>query len=432
MRFVKLVVIGVLGLGLTGSTVLFAQNNNAAEFMSTSDAVKKIKSAKTVSDAVTAYADAVRGAGDSVGVKQAFIVRMVDLGAPEMAENQARDLADLSGDPMSSAVLAYSAAKRNELDASISHLAKAVDKSPTNGFVAATAGEVLAWYDVKTAMEPNTQVNESTRKAVEDIRSDVGRRNDFTTAYGRLMNQMVPQPMQQAASDSGTRIHLVNGDVDEVTTYGAAAEEKRLSPLALFFAAPYGGLPPNLTYAFGYGYGGYGYDGYGYGGYAYGRPIPPADYYYYDYWNRGAGPLFPFPSISRDTRYLRLPGSGFALITDGNPVVYQSLNPWYDGRFAPYSYYPQRPYFYGGYAGGGRRHDGGFNNNFRRQNDGGIIVPFSGVPGSPFQTLGNGSRLSQRMRGDDPIVNTPLYNVTSPYGGAVVPVRPGPQPFFGR
>jgi hypothetical protein len=429
MKLPKLVVIGVLGLGLAGSTAAVAQSSNSDEFMSTADAIAKVKAAKTSSDAVTAYADAVRAVGDGVGVKQAFIVRMIDLGSPELAENQARDLVDLTADPMSSAVLAYAAARRNELDPAISNLAKAVNRNATNSFIVNTAGQILAWYDVKTAVESNAKVSEATRTAVEDIRSTVGRRSEYTRAYGDLMSQMIP-PSDQGSGAAGTRIHVVNGDLDEVTTYGGSAEESRLSPLALFFVSPYGALPPNFGYGFGYDPG-YGY-GYGaYGGYANGyyRPIPPADYYYYDYWNRGAGPLFPFPGISRDTRYLRLPGgSAFALINNGNPTIYQSLNPWYDGRYANVYAYP-RPYYRGHNGGRDRGHFGGFNGNFRRQ-QGGIIT--NGLPGAPFSALGP-SRLSQRMRGNDPISNAPLYNVTAPYGGAVVPMRPpGNRPFFGR
>jgi hypothetical protein len=417
MKLAKLVVIGVLGLGLTGSSSAFAQQSANPEFMSTSDAIAKIKSAKTASDAVTAYADAVRAVGDSAGVKQAMIVRMIDLGAPELAENQARDLVDLNNDALSSAVLAYAAAKRNELDPAIANLARAVNRNSSNSFIVNTAGGILAWYDVKTAVESNTQVSEATRKAVEEIRSSVGRRSEYTRAYSDLMSQMTPPSADEVAASSGTRIHIVNGDLDEVTTYGGSAEESRLSPLAMFFVAPYGGLPPMLAYGFGYGY------GYGYGGYANGYypPIPPADYYYYDYWNRGVGPVFPFPGISRDTRYLRLPGNAFALINNGNPVVYQSLNPWYDGRFV--NSYP-RPIF----RGRDRGHRGAFSGNFHRVPQGGVIVPFSSVPGTPFTTLGN-SRLSQRMRANDPVVNAPFYNVTAPFGG---PVRPANPRFFGR
>jgi hypothetical protein len=271
-------------------------------------------------------------------------------------------------------------------------------------------------------MDPSA-AKDATRTTAEEVRNAVSRRNEFDKSYRNTMSMMVPPEPQQSVAQTGTRIHVVNGDRDEVGVYGGSPEEARLSPLAMFFASPFGGF--GGLFVGGYG-GGYGYgDGYAVANY---RPIPPADYYYYDFWNRGVGPVFPFPSIGRDTRYLRLSRSSFALITDGNPVVYQSLNPWYNGQYSAYPY--QQGYSGGGYYGGGY-YGGGYGGRPYRQQGG--IIPYSGVPGSPFQTLGNNSRLSQRMRADEPIVNTPLYNVTSPYGNApVLGGRPRPQPFFGR
>ena len=119
MRLARILTIGALGIGMAGaSAVVSAQEGAANEsaFVSISDVVKEIRAARTSSEAVKAYATGVGQIGENSSVKYAFVSQMVELGTPDTAEEQARDLTQLTSDGLSWAVLAFASGRRKEMD----------------------------------------------------------------------------------------------------------------------------------------------------------------------------------------------------------------------------------------------------------------------------------------------------------------------------
>jgi hypothetical protein len=135
--------------------------------------------------------------------------------------------------------------------------------------------------------------------------------------------------------------------------------------MAMFYNAPYA-LFPSYNYWY--------------------QPIGANNYYYQNWWQRGVGPgrLFPFPAIDRDTRFLKLPAGGFALVSDQGTSLYQPLG--YGPIWTP-GYYGGNGNYYGGYYGGG--FTPGFAPGFGA---GGFI--FQGPP-SLGRFAGGGNRLGQ-------------------------------------
>src|SRR5262245_36202408 len=85
---------------------------DAPELAPISTLVQRIHEAPTASDTVAAYVRAVAIAGGDLSIRQAYLVRMVELQQPEMAEAQARELIGRTQGGLPWAILAYVEAQR--------------------------------------------------------------------------------------------------------------------------------------------------------------------------------------------------------------------------------------------------------------------------------------------------------------------------------
>ena len=130
---------------------------------------------------VRAYADGIAIDPYNVLLEQAYLRRMVELGAPHMAEQQARDLSERNGqDGLAWAVLAYVAGTRGETETALEYALNAAQFLPDDTFVQRTAGQLLAWYDLLGRPGDFTP---ELRAGLEDLRQALGGEEAFADAY---------------------------------------------------------------------------------------------------------------------------------------------------------------------------------------------------------------------------------------------------------
>jgi len=145
--------------------------------------IRAIETAQDPSSAINAYADAKAAEPNNLAVQQAYLRKMVSFQLPEMAEAQAREIINRdTRDPIAWAVLAYMHAKEDMTNQALTEIAVAVQRAPDDEFVMRTAGQLLAWYDVKA---DKNQIPEALRNSVEGMRRDLAGRAIFTDTYAK-------------------------------------------------------------------------------------------------------------------------------------------------------------------------------------------------------------------------------------------------------
>ncbi|EEF60480.1 tetratricopeptide repeat protein [Pedosphaera parvula] len=113
-------------------------------------AIQAIQQAPDPSAAIAAYANGSAIDRNDPRLFEAYVARMVDFGLPEMAYHQAQTLTTLeSNNGLAYGVIAYIDARRGQMQDAISAINVAVPLAPGNKFIQSTAGEILAWYDIK-------------------------------------------------------------------------------------------------------------------------------------------------------------------------------------------------------------------------------------------------------------------------------------------
>src|ERR1019366_6908195 len=133
---------GVLGSG--GSESASSQPATVAA------AIQAIQQAPDPSAVVAAYGSGIALAPNDPKLHEAYVARMVDMGLPEMAYHQAQTLTTLQPDNgLAWGVVAYVDARRGQMPEAVSAINLAGQFASSNKFVAHTAGEILAWYDLK-------------------------------------------------------------------------------------------------------------------------------------------------------------------------------------------------------------------------------------------------------------------------------------------
>ena len=98
------------------------------------------------------------------------MIRMVDLGLPELAFHQAQTLTTLqSNNGLAWGVVAYVEARRGNMAEAISAINLAGQFAPNNPLVERTAGEIMAWYDIKA---DKATLSENAQRGLATIRQD--------------------------------------------------------------------------------------------------------------------------------------------------------------------------------------------------------------------------------------------------------------------
>jgi hypothetical protein len=227
-----LVVIVVVGIIVLTIPAFVTASEPQPELRPMSALLDDIRAAPQASDAVAAYARAVAEGSDRVLIDQAFIVRMVELGAPEMAEAQAANVTrNTSGDGLAWAVLAFANARRGQLEPALVQVGRAVDLAPGNRFVARTAAQLLAWYDAQRSSnnrspdvpEARPGVSEPVDRAAHVVHKTMHSRATFVRAYDEAAGAIASAASSSEAADAQEQREAEEPSVPAVVVDGAPA-----------------------------------------------------------------------------------------------------------------------------------------------------------------------------------------------------------------
>lgn len=159
--------------------------------------IQAIQQAPDPSAVVTAYANSIALDRSDPKLHEAYVARMVDLGLPELAYHQAQTLTTLqSSNGLAWGVVAYVDARRGQMADAISAINLACHFAPENAFVAHTAGELVAWYDLKA---DKTTLPEDAKRGLAATRALLAKQIAFTGAYETACRAYQAQATAQAA-----------------------------------------------------------------------------------------------------------------------------------------------------------------------------------------------------------------------------------------
>jgi hypothetical protein len=159
-------------------------------------AIPAIQQAPDPSAAVTAYANGIAHGAKDPRFYEAYVARMVDFGIPEMAYHQAQALTTLeSSNGLAWGVVAYVDARRGQMPDAILAINLAGQFAPENKFVEYTAGELLAWYDLKA---DKSAFLENAKEGLAKIRALLDKKAAFTAAYDTACKAYQAQAKAQA------------------------------------------------------------------------------------------------------------------------------------------------------------------------------------------------------------------------------------------
>ena len=144
-------------------------------------AIQAIQQAADPSAVATAFANGIALDRSDAKLYAEYLARMVDFGRPELAYRQAQALTILQpGNGLALGVVAYLDARRGRMADAITDINLAGQFAPGNRFVAHTAGELLAWYDLKA---DQTTLTEKANHGVARIRALLAKQVAFAGAY---------------------------------------------------------------------------------------------------------------------------------------------------------------------------------------------------------------------------------------------------------
>ena len=158
---------------------------------SISAAIQAVQQAPDPSAAIAAFANGFAADRNSPQLYDAYVSRMVELGLPEMAYHQAQTLTALqANNGLAWGVVAYVDARRGQMPEAISAVNLAGQFTPNNTFVQHTAGELVAWYDLKA---DKSTVAQNAKDGLEKLRGLLDKRPAFSEAYNTARKAYVSQ-----------------------------------------------------------------------------------------------------------------------------------------------------------------------------------------------------------------------------------------------
>ena len=144
-------------------------------------AIQAVEQAPDPSATVAAYVNGAAVDRNDPNLSEAYVIRMVDLGLPELAFHQAQTLTTLQSDNgLAWGVVAYVEARRGNMAEAISAINLAGQFAPTAPLVERTAGEIMAWYDIKA---DKATLSENAHRGLATIRGLLEKRPEFADAY---------------------------------------------------------------------------------------------------------------------------------------------------------------------------------------------------------------------------------------------------------
>jgi tetratricopeptide (TPR) repeat protein len=162
-------------------------------------AIRDVADAMSLDDAVDAYAEGLAIDPGSAALHRAYVRRVVDLGAPQLAASAAeRLLASEPNNGLARAVLADAEAHQGNFADALTDISLAVPRAADEPFVQTTAAHLLAWYD----NNPSPPALPSyTRRSLALAHGALGDYDAYNTAYTDASNFYQDEKRRLAAVD---------------------------------------------------------------------------------------------------------------------------------------------------------------------------------------------------------------------------------------
>ena len=200
-------------------------------------AIQAIEQAPDPSATVAAYVNGAAVDRNDPKLSEAYVIRMVDLGLPELAFHQAQTLTTLqSNNGLAWGVVAYVEARRGNMAEAISAINLAGQFAPTTPLVERTAGEIMAWYDIKA---DKATLSENAHRGLATIRRLLEKRPEFADAYETAKKAYQAQaraPEQPDPSQTVSPTESVNSYFD----YSYASDAGWVEPTPWWWWQPVG------------------------------------------------------------------------------------------------------------------------------------------------------------------------------------------------
>ena len=162
------------------------------------------------------------------------MIRMVDLGLPELAFHQAQTLTTLqSNNGLAWGVVAYVEARRGNMAEAISAINLAGQFAPTTPLVERTAGEIMAWYDIKA---DKATLSENAHRGLATIRRLLEKRPEFANAYETAKKAY---QAQARAAEQPVQSQTVS-PTESVSDYSYASDAGWVEPIPWWWWQPIG------------------------------------------------------------------------------------------------------------------------------------------------------------------------------------------------
>ncbi|MDB6124871.1 MAG: hypothetical protein JWQ71_3864 [Pedosphaera sp.] len=197
-------------------------------------AIQAIQQAPDPSAVVAAYGNGIAINRNDPKLHAAYVNRMVDLGLPELAYHQAELLTTLDpSNGLAYGVVAYVNARRGQMVDAISAINVAAPLVPDNRFIQRTAGEILAWYDLKA---DKTTIPNMAKDGLARVRDTVGQSIAFTQAYDtatkayQAQASSVIQEQPTGIAPAQTQVQPQSSTTVTTDAYAGSAMEAPLTP----------------------------------------------------------------------------------------------------------------------------------------------------------------------------------------------------------
>jgi hypothetical protein len=205
-------------------------------------AVQSIQQAPDPSAAVAAYAEGISSDRNNPAVYHAFVAKMVDLGLPELAYQQAKTLSTLQAtNGLAWGVIAYADARRGQMSDAVSEIIVAAQGAPTVHCVQRTAGEIVAWYDTKA---DKAAFSENVRNGIARLHTQLETDAPFSGSYETARKAYQAQAAAPAVPEGAASNNVAPTAVPTTPPQG-----DQVAPLGYYAgpAAGYAEVPPEVV-----------------------------------------------------------------------------------------------------------------------------------------------------------------------------------------
>ncbi|RPI64683.1 MAG: hypothetical protein EHM48_00350, partial [Planctomycetaceae bacterium] len=184
------VVLGLAVLSLTISPLLAGPASIQDQL---TPVIQAIRNAPDASTALTNFAYGLSLDRRSAALNEAYVRKMIDLGQPELAIDQARELVKLdSYNAVGWAVVGYANIEQGNMGDAMPAVARAAVLNPSDAFIENTAGQLVAWYDDEKATATPTDT-----AMAQIIRDQLNGKAEFTNGYNTFRQANMPNVMAQ-------------------------------------------------------------------------------------------------------------------------------------------------------------------------------------------------------------------------------------------